>query len=209
MRVRGPVRFPVYSRVAQLVEQVTVNHRVTGSSPVAGALTIHIALLRALNVGGTGKLPMAELRTLCEKAGLKDVRTYIQSGNVVAASALKPELVKAKLEKALAVRLGKLHRVLVRSPAELEQTVARNPFPDAAPNQLLVVFLDDAPPKAALKEVKIPANERLALHGRELFIHFPDGMGQSKLKIPFAEVGTGRNLNTVRALVAMATGDDA
>lgn len=166
----------------------------------------HIALLRALNVGGTGKLPMAELRTLCEKAGLKDVRTYIQSGNVVVTSPLKPEQVKAKVEKALEARLGKHHRVLVRSLGELEKTEASNPFPDVEPNRLLVVFLDDAPPKSALKDVKIPANERLELRGREIFIHFPDGMGQSKLKVPFADVGTGRNLNTVRALIAMAKG---
>jgi uncharacterized protein (DUF1697 family) len=59
-----------------------------------------------------------------------------------------------------------------------------------------------------LNDWKIPGRERLALHGRELFVHFPDGMGASKLKLPFADIGTGRNLNTVRTLLAMARGDE-
>jgi uncharacterized protein (DUF1697 family) len=147
---------------------------------------------------------MAELRALCEKAGLKAVRTYIQSGNVVAESPLAPAAVKAKLEKALAARLGKAHAVLVRSLAELEQAEARNPFPDAPPGFLLVIFLDEPPPKNALKDVKIPGEERLKLLGRELYIHYPEGMGKSRLRTPLADVGTGRNLNTVRALIAMA-----
>jgi uncharacterized protein (DUF1697 family) len=147
---------------------------------------------------------MAELRALCEKAGLKAVRTYIQSGNVVAESPLAPAAVKAKLEKALAVRLGKPHRALVRSLTELEKVIARNPFPDAPPGFLLVIFLDEPPPKNALKDVKIPGEERLKLVGRELYIHYPEGMGKSRLRTPLADVGTGRNLNTVRALIAMA-----
>lgn len=167
----------------------------------------HIVLLRAVNVGGTGKLSMTELRALCAKASLKNVRTYIASGNVVCESALTPAAVKAKLEKALLAKLGKPCTVLVRTLAEMEAVEKRNPFPDAEPNRLLVTFLDDAPSKTALKDWKIPRGERLALHGRELFIHFPNGMGQSKLQIPFADVGTGRNLNTVRALIAIAKAD--
>ena len=167
-------------------------------------MTTLIALLRAVNVGGTGKLPMAELRTLCTKAGFRDVRTYIQSGNVVLSSAASVPTAKATLEKLLERKLGKPGRVMVRTADELEAVVARNPFPEAAPNQLTIVFLDDAPPKGALKDWKIPGRERLALHGRELFLHFPDGMGNSRLKVPFADVGTGRNLNTVRKLIEMA-----
>jgi len=166
----------------------------------------HIALLRAINVGGTGKLPMTELRALSEAAGLKQVRTYIQSGNVVAESARGAPAVKSVLERALHEKLGKPCKVLVRSLAELEGVEATNPFPKADPKQLLVVFLDNAPPKDSLAGWKIPGREQLTLRGRELFIHFPDGMGASKLKIPFADVGTGRNLNTVRALIALARG---
>lgn len=164
----------------------------------------HIALLRAVNVVGTGMLLMADLRTLCAKAGFTDVRTYIQSGNVVFASPLSAAAAKGKLEKAVAAKLGKHCRVLLRSADELERVIDSNPFPEAAANQLLVLFLDDAPPKTAIADWKIPGRERLALHGRELYVHFPEGQGKSKLKVPFADVGTGRNLNTVRKLIDLA-----
>ncbi|MFN0097383.1 MAG: DUF1697 domain-containing protein [Gemmatimonadaceae bacterium] len=164
----------------------------------------YIALLRAVNVGGTGKLPMAELRGMCADLGFTDVATYIQSGNVVFSTRLAAAKAKAALERALAVRLGKPSAVILRTRDELEAVERARPFPDAAPNQLLVLFLDATPDAAVLKTVKIPGREKLRLIGRELFIHFPDGMGQSKLKIPFADLGTGRNLNTVRALLALS-----
>jgi uncharacterized protein (DUF1697 family) len=167
-------------------------------------MSVFVALLRAVNVGGTGKLPMATLRMLCEGAGFTNVTTYIQSGNVVFESRLPEPKVKATLEKALAAEMGKACAVIVRSGAELASVIARNPFESAAPNQLLVVFLDEAPAKSVLATIKVPGREALRLDGRELFIHFPDGMGQSKLRVPFAAIGTGRNLNTVVRLAAMA-----
>lgn len=167
----------------------------------------HIALLRAINVGGTGKLPMTELRALCEAFGFANVRTYIQSGNVVFESRLSQARAKATLESALEARLGRRHAALLRSLDELVAIEGRNPFPEADARQLLVVFLDAPPPRDALTGWKIPGRERLHPDGRELFIHFPDGMGRSKLKIPFADVGTGRNLNTIRALIALARGE--
>jgi uncharacterized protein (DUF1697 family) len=94
-------------------------------------MAVHIALLRAVNVGGTGKLPMAELKAICEGLGFRGVRTYIQSGNVVFASPLTQAAVKSRLEKALAARLGKPCAVLMRTAAELEATVAANPIPEA------------------------------------------------------------------------------
>lgn len=167
-------------------------------------MATYIALLRAVNVGGTGKLPMADLRALCEKAGFRDVRTYIASGNVVFSSDLTAPKALVTLESALAKRLGIATQVLIRTADELEAVITANPFPEAEPNQLIVVFLSKEEPLSAIDDWKIPGRERLALVGRELFIHYPDGMGQSKLKVPFADQGTGRNLNTVRALLAMA-----
>lgn len=167
-------------------------------------MATYIALLRAVNVGGTGKLPMADLRTLCEKAGFRDVRTYIASGNVVFTSELTAKKALVTLEAALAKRLGIATQVLIRTADELEAVMAANPFPEAEPNRLIVVFLSKEEPLSAIEGWKIPAGERIALVGRELFIHYPDGMGQSKLRVPFADQGTGRNLNTVRALLAMA-----
>lgn len=167
----------------------------------------HIALLRAVNVGGTGKLPMADLRTRCTALGFTNVRTYIASGNVVLESKLAAPKVKAMLETLVGEMLGKPAAVLMRSPQELAEIEAANPYKDAAGNRLIVVFLEKAPPKDALRGWKIPGDEQLTLIGRELFIHFPSGQADSKLKVPFQDIGTGRNLNTVRTLREMASGN--
>lgn len=170
----------------------------------ARAMSVFVALLRAVNVGGTGKLPMSELRALCEDAGFERVTTYIQSGNVVFSSRLPGARVQQKLEAALAAKLGKAVGVHLRTPFELAAIVRRNPFEHAAPNRLLVLFLERAPPRNALAAIEIPGREELRLAGREVFIHYPDGMGRSRLKIPFAKTATGRNLNTVVRLLALA-----
>ncbi len=167
-------------------------------------MTVFVALLRAVNVGGTGKLAMKDLVALCTKAGCENVRTYIQSGNVVFESALSESKLKASLEKALAAKIGKPTGVLLRSADEIARVVVRNPFKRAEPNRVIVMFLDAPPPKGALEGIKIPGKESLALEGRELFIHFPDGQGKSKLKVPFAVTGTGRNMNTIKKLAEMA-----
>jgi uncharacterized protein (DUF1697 family) len=163
-----------------------------------------IALLRSVNVGGTGKLPMADLKALCVKAGFTNVRTYIASGNVVLDAKVPAARVKAALEAALHKRVGKPIQVLIRTADELEAVVAANPYPEAAPNQLIVLFLDHEPRESSIADWPIPGRERMTLKGRELFLHFPDGQGTSKLRVPFADVGTGRNLNTVRAVLALA-----
>lgn len=163
----------------------------------------HIALLRAINVGGTGKLPMADLRALCEGLGFTDVRTYIQSGNVVFSSRKSATAAQRELADALAKRIGKPVGVLMRSGEDFESILRENPFPKADPKQVLVLFLPTKADQAAVRAITPPANERLVALGREIFIHFPDGMGTSKLKIPFADAGTGRNLNTVTALLAL------
>jgi uncharacterized protein (DUF1697 family) len=167
-------------------------------------MPVYVALLRAVNVGGTGSLKMDRLRKLCAQQGLENATTYIQSGNVVFNCELAERDVKATLERALTRALGKSAGVLVREASELAASLKRNPFPDAPPQQVLVFFLDEAPPRTALSGLVIPGREKVELRGRELFVHFPEGQGRSKLKIPFAKTGTGRNLNTVRKLVAMA-----
>jgi uncharacterized protein (DUF1697 family) len=173
------------------------------------ARSVFVALLRAVNVGGTGVLPMRDLVRICETAGFEHVRTYIQSGNVVFTTRLATATVKARLSRALATQLGKPVGVILRTGAELAAVARRNPFPSAPPNRVLVLFLDQAPAVDALDGWRVPGRERLRLDGREVFIHFPDGMGGSKLKLPFAEIGTGRNLNTVGRLAAMAGELDA
>jgi len=166
--------------------------------------TAYAALIRAVNVGGTSKLAMADLARLCEREGLCDVKTYIQSGNVVFTSPKKEAAVKATLEKTLERHMGKPVCVMVRTVDELEATIAANPFPEVPPNRLLITFFDEPLAKADIAGVVAPGGERLAIRGRELFIHYPDGMGASKLKVPaLKKAGTGRNLNTVVKLAAM------
>jgi len=141
---------------------------------------------------------------LCEGADFRNVTTYIQSGNVVFTSKLEAAMAKQKLEAALRRKMGKPVGVHVRTPAELEAIVKRNPFKKAAPNRLLVLFLEHAAPRNALDNLKIPGREEVKLSGREIFIHYPEGMARSKLKTPFADSATARNLNTVTKLLELS-----
>lgn len=167
-------------------------------------MNTYIALLRAVNVGGTGKLPMAELRALCESVGFQGVRTYIASGNVLLRSDSSAVQVKAVLEEALARYAGKPVGVLVRTGAEMAAIIAANPFPKAAPNRVVTIFLDGAPPADTLETVRHLKDERIVLGKREIYVHYGEGMADSKLVIPAAKSGTGRNMNTVVRLAAMA-----
>ncbi len=166
----------------------------------------YIVLLRAVNVGGTGKLPMAELRAMCEAAGFVEVRTYIASGNVVLRSASTAGQVKAALETALARYAGKPVGVLVRTAAEMSAVLAANPFPEAAPNRTVAIFLDGVPSADALNTARNRNGEEISLGKREIYVHYGEGMADSKLTIPAAKAGTARNMNTIAKLVEMAAG---
>lgn len=167
-------------------------------------MTAFIALLRAVNVGGTGALPMTVLKAMCEAAGFARVRTWIASGNVVFESAEAEPAVKQALEAALADHAGKPVGVMVRTAAEMASVLAANPFPDAAPARTVVLFLDAPPPADTIERATGRNRERLALGPREIWVDYADGIGTSKLKIPAAKVATGRNVNTVAKLAAMA-----
>ncbi len=167
-------------------------------------MTAYVALLRAVNVGGTGKLPMAELVRMCDAIGFTGVRTYIASGNAVFASKMTEARVKALLEEALHAYAGKPVGVLVRDAAEMAEILANNPFPDAVPNRTLAIFLDAPPPSDTLETLSGQRDEVVRLGLREIYVHYGDGMGTSKLKIPAAKIGTARNMNTIAKLAAMA-----
>lgn len=169
----------------------------------------YAALLRAVNVGGTGKLPMSELQAMCEAEGYAGVRTYIASGNVVFHTALGEAQVKAALERRLQAYAGKPVRVLVRTAAELARILAANPFPEQAPNRTVAIFLDAPPPAAALETVSQQRDEHLALGEREIYVAYGVGMADSRLRIPAGDTGTARNMNTVARLAAMAAALDA
>jgi uncharacterized protein (DUF1697 family) len=169
-------------------------------------MTKYVALLRAVNVGGTGKLPMTELKSMCDSSGFVNARTYIASGNVVFESKLTEAAVKAKLEKCLASYAGKPVDVMVRTGPEMAAILAKNPFKSRAPNATVAIFLDERPPKDALKTITGQAEEEVALGTREIYVHYGAGMGRSKLKIPAAKKGTARNMNTVAKLADWANG---
>jgi uncharacterized protein (DUF1697 family) len=160
-----------------------------------------VALLRAVNVGGNNKIPMAALAALATRLGLEQARTYIASGNLIFASALDGDAVQALLAEAIAAEWGKPIGVLVRSSAELARVVAGNPWPDRPGNRVHVLFTDVAPSLFGLRH---QANEVLALGTREIFIDYPDGSGSSKLVVPAARAGTARNMNTLVKLAELA-----
>jgi uncharacterized protein (DUF1697 family) len=165
---------------------------------------IYIVLLRAVNVGGTGKLPMAELKAICKAAGFTQVQTYIASGNVVLHSTLSAAKVKAALEAKLLAYAGKSVGVLVRTGPEMAAVLAKNPFPQCAPNRVVAIFLDTPPDADAIAKATGRKDEEIALGVRELYVHYGQGMADSKLKIPAAQHGTARNMNTVSKLASMA-----
>jgi len=163
-----------------------------------------VALLRAINVGGTGKLPMSDLKRMCEALGFGGVRTYIASGNVVFSSRKSEAAVKAALEERLADYAGKQVGVLVRTAAEMALIAAENPFPDAPLNRTMALLLDRAPPIDTLATIRGRKDERIELGRREIYIHYGEGMAKSKLVVPAAKTGTARNMNTVAALARLA-----
>jgi uncharacterized protein (DUF1697 family) len=169
-------------------------------------MNAYIALLRAVNVMGAGKLPMTELKSLCEAAGFKSVRTYIASGNVVFQSVKTEAKVKSILEATLAQRGGKPVTVLVRSAAEMVAVLAANPFPQMPANRTLAHFLDKPPAADALQTITKQTCEELALGLREIYVYYADGVGESRLNIPAAKYGTARNMNTVAKLAEIAAG---
>jgi uncharacterized protein (DUF1697 family) len=173
-----------------------------------------VAFLRAVNVGGTGKIAMADLKALAAAIGLGDPRTLLQSGNLVfEAGAKSPAALETLLEKEVEARLGLKTVFMVRTAKEMKQILARNPFPAEAKNdpaRLHVYFLkaDATASAVAALNAAIKGPETAKGKGREIVISFPDGMGNSKLTHAMIEKHLGtrvtaRNWNTVSKLVEM------
>jgi uncharacterized protein (DUF1697 family) len=126
------------------------------------------------------------------------------SGNVVFESDKTATQIKTALERKLHAYAGKPVGVVVRTAAEIADVLVRNPFPKAAPNRTVAIFLNEPPPHHALNSVSGKKDEKLRLGKKEIYVHYGDGMGTSKLKVPAARDGTARNMNTVAKLAAMA-----
>ncbi len=178
-------------------------------------MTTYIALLRGINVGGNKKVAMADLRELLNALGFADPRSLLQSGNLVfrsdgRKSADLERLLDAETEK----RLGLKTEFFVRTAKEWKAVVESNPFPDEAesdPSHLVVMFLKDAPNPESVEALQaaITGREIVRAAGRQAFITYPDGIGDSRLTNAVIEKklgtrGTGRNWNTVMKLGALA-----
>ncbi len=159
---------------------------------------------------------MPELRTVLGEGGFADVRTYVQSGNVVVSSRVSPAKVGAQAEALIAERFGFDVDVIVRTGDELASVVDRNPLADVAvePKRYQVSFLDAEPDPEVVERISGLAvdGERLVAIGRELYAWHPDGVARSKLWAKLAATGglgvraTARNWTTVTTLLEMASG---
>jgi uncharacterized protein (DUF1697 family) len=177
-------------------------------------MTVYVSMLRAVNVGGSSRIKMDALQRVYESLGLADVRTLLQSGNVVFRSNLTdgPRLVQRIMQE-LERQLGLQIDVILRTLAEVASIVERGPLlsPRADPSKLLVMFLSSVPKAAAQaallkwhKGKELP--EMLELRGPEIYLYYPDGVGRSKLTTAVIEnkldtSGTARNWNTLVKLV--------
>ena len=176
---------------------------------------VHIALFRGINVGGSNVLPMKGLRSLLEQLGLEDVRTYIQSGNVVFRSKrADAAALESEIGAALRAGFGFEPQVLFLEADDMRRMVRANPFPEAEsePKSLHFGFLASVPAKPdleALEALRIPS-ERFDLRGRVFHLHTPEGIGRSKLAAQAERLlgvpMTSRNWRTVRAIMALADG---
>jgi len=178
-----------------------------------GHSTRQVVLLRGINLGPRNRIAMPALRELLTAAGYEDVRTYVQSGNIVLSSDEPADKVAAKCERVIAKEFGFDVPVVVRTRAELAQVVKRNPLGKVAsePKRYQVSFLDRKPDAKLIKELEALAadSEEFVANGRELYAWHPDGVARSKLWNKLAGKGLGvtataRNWTTVTTLLEMA-----
>ena len=178
-------------------------------------MTTHIALLRAVNVGGTKKIAMAQLRDFAAALGLGNARTLLQSGNLVFDSDAASPALEERLAREAEKRLGLVTDFFVRTTKEWNAIVSQNPFPDEAtrdPARFVALLLKKAPAATAVKalEAAITGRERIRAIGSQLYAVYPDGQGESRLTNKLIESkldtrATGRNWNTVLKLAAVAS----
>ena len=164
----------------------------------------YVAFLRAVNVGGTGKLPMAELRKMCGDLGFAEVKTYIASGNVVFTSQMPKQAVKTALEEQLCAYAGKPIGVVVRTASQVRAILSNCPFADKEPKYTLAMLFDGKPPKDTITRAVGQSDEQLHLGAQEVYVYYPNGISRSKLRLPAAKEATGRNMNTIKKMAELA-----
>jgi uncharacterized protein (DUF1697 family) len=169
-------------------------------------VTAYVALLRGVNVVGKSSLRMADLKSIADDLKLGGARTYIASGNLLFTSKEPEEKLRRMLEKSLDAHMGKEVRVMLRTAGEMEAVVRANPFADRPGNSVQAFFMNEPPPPDLLATVRNQAeDERVSAGTREVFVAYGEsGIGKSRLRIPAAESGTARNMNTVAKLAELA-----
>jgi uncharacterized protein (DUF1697 family) len=169
-------------------------------------MTSYVALLRGVNLIGESTLRMSDLKAIADDLGLGSARTYIASGNLLFLSDQPEEVLRRKLEGELKAHMGKDVRVMLRTAKEMAEVVDANPFTDMSGNRVQAFFMNEAPPADLLSTVRNQAeDERIAAGPREVFVAYGEkGIGKSRLRIPAAEAGTARNMNTVAKLAELA-----
>ena len=166
-------------------------------------MVAYVALVRAVNVSGTGKLSKEELKAIGETAGFDNARTFINSGNLLFTSMLGEESVKKLMEDGIAGHFGKPVPVYVRSAAEMADAVTSNPFCDDDPSRVMAHFIEDEPVRAMLDSARNVEGERLAIGPRLIYVSYGEGIGKSKLKLPAIKQGTARNMNSVAKIAEL------
>ena len=169
-------------------------------------MTAYVAMIRAVNVAGTGKLSKDDLKAMGERCGFDDCRTFINSGNLLFTSDLSEAEVKRRIERHVADYLGKAAPAYVRSASEMAEAAARNPFTDDKPSRVMAHFIDEAPRQSMIDEARDVQGERLALGPRLLYVSYGEGIGKSKLKFPAVKQGTARNMNSVAKIAELLAG---
>ena len=169
-------------------------------------MTSYVALLRSVNLLGRSALKMSDLKGIAQEIGLASPRTFIASGNLLFTSSMAEQEVRQRLETRLERHMGRPVRVIVRTAEEIEAVHQFNPFPEAAGNNTLAFFMNGPPPLDLLATVRNRASdERIAAGLREIYVAYGErGIGRSRLRIPAAEAGTARNMNTVARLAILA-----
>ena len=166
-------------------------------------MTAYVALLRGINLGNR-QLRMEDLRRIATDLGLGSPKTYIASGNLLFTSDRGEQALKANLEKRLAEHMGVTVGVMIRTAKEMAQVARDNPFASEPGNKVVAIFLDQPAPKDSAEQAKNLAAEKIAIGKREIYVHYPEGQGRSRLQIPAAAKGTARNMNSVAKLAEMA-----
>jgi uncharacterized protein (DUF1697 family) len=169
-------------------------------------MTSYVALLRGVNLVGNSTLRMTDLKSIAEELGLDSPRTFIASGNLLFTSDKGEEELKRLLEKRLSKHMGREVVAILRTADEMEAAARSNPFTDSPARNVQAFFMDGPPPSNLLSTVRNQAeDERVAPGKREVYVAYGEkGIGRSRLRIPAAEEGTARNMNTVAKLAELA-----